>query len=99
MKIDKIKDILKVESNFQLFIVFLVFAITGSATLFLSEILFSFLNLDDQNLGIFYLFLRILIIFPVYQILLIIIGTVFGEFKYFWKFEKKFLKKIGINLK
>ena len=25
-----------------------------------------------------------------YQILLIIIGTIFGEFKYFWEMEKRF---------
>ena len=37
----------------------------------------------------FYWLIRILLIFPLYQILLIIVGTLFGEFKYFWAIEKK----------
>ncbi|MGB2332508.1 MAG: DUF6787 family protein [Litorivicinaceae bacterium] len=42
--------------------------------------------------------LRVLIIFPIYQLLLIIIGTLAGQFSYFWEFEKKFLRRIGIRL-
>ena len=40
--------------------------------------------------------IRILLIFPLYQILLIIIGTLFGEFKYFWAIEKKILVRLKI---
>ena len=41
-----------------------------------------------------YIFFRVLIIIPIYQ--LILIATLFGEFEYFWKFEKKILKRIKI---
>jgi len=43
-----------------------------------------------------YWFFRLIIIFPIYQILLIFIGSLFGEFKYFWKIEKKILIRLGI---
>ena len=93
------KKLLKVNSNFQLLIILIVFAITGSLSLYLSEFILNFLNVNQNNMNLLiYWLLRILILFPVYQFLLILIGTLFGQFSYFWKFEKKFLKKIGINI-
>ena len=41
--------------------------------------------------------LKLLLIFPVYQILILIIGTIFGQFKFFWEFEKKMLSKMGFS--
>ena len=93
------KKFLKVNSNLQLLIILIVFAITGSLSLYLSDFILNFLNVNQNNMNILlYWLLRILILFPVYQFLLILIGTIFGQFSYFWKFEKKFLKKIGINI-
>ena len=100
MKIEKIKELLKVESYLQLAIVLIVFAITGSLSLVVSDYLLILLNINKKDFGIIaYYILRILIIFPVYQFLLIIIGTIFGEFRYFWNFEKKFLKRLGFRFK
>ena len=100
MKIEKIKKFLKVDSYFQLFIVLIVFSITGSLALFLSDYLLKILDISKNNYDpIFFYLLRIFFIFPIYQVLLIIIGTIFGEFNYFWKFEKKFLRRLGIRFK
>ena len=44
----------------------------------------------------FYLILRLILIFPLYQILLIIVGSIFGQFKYFWEIEKKILTRMGL---
>ena len=80
-------------------IIMIVFAITGSLTLFLSNYLLIVLNITKESMNIYIFWsLRVLIIFPIYQILLIIIGTLFGQFNYFWSFEKKFLRRIGIKL-
>tara|TARA_B100001029_G_C14597070_1_gene202034 strand:- start:57 stop:347 length:291 start_codon:yes stop_codon:yes gene_type:complete len=88
--------IFKVKNSFQLLIVFLVFGITGSLSVVLGEyVLFFFLE-DRLDENLFYWFLRIILIFPLYQILLIIVGTIFGEFDYFWKFTKKILKRLNI---
>jgi len=98
MMIKNLKKFLKVKDNLQLTIIMIVFAITGSLTLFLSDYLLIILNITKESMNIYiFWFLRILIIFPVYQILLIIIGTLFGQFNYFWSFEKKFLRRIGIK--
>lgn len=100
MKIEKIKNILKVNSLFQLIIVLLVFSITGSLSVFASEFVLNFLGIDINRFNLFiYWFLRVLILFTVYQFLLIFVGTLMGQFKYFWNFEKRILKRLGLNLK
>jgi len=51
--------------------------------------------LDENSINpIFYWIFRILLLIPVYQFLLIIIGTLFGEFSYFWEMEKKILNRL-----
>ena len=77
-----------------MFIVFLVFSISGSLSVFISD---PFLNLlkYEQYISneLIKIVIRILIIFPIYQLVLIIIGSLFGEFNYFWNFQKRFIKK------
>ena len=56
------------------------------------------LGLNLYILGdFFYWVLRIMLLIPVYQVLLIVIGSIFGEFKYFWRIEKKMLGRFGIK--
>ena len=83
---ERIKKIFKVTSTYQLIIVFIVFGITGSLSLVVSEYLSDLLHLDN-------IILSIIFILIVYQVLLIIIGTLFGEFDYFWKMEKKIISR------
>jgi len=93
-----------INSNFQLFIIFLVFGITGSASVRLGKPILSLLSISpelfsDVPMGnILYIFLRLIIIFPLYQLLLIFFGAIFFQFKFFWEFEKKILKRMGIKL-
>jgi len=88
------QKIFKTNSTYQLVVVFLVFAISGSLSVFVSEPVLDFLNYKEFiSSNIFQIIIRILIIFPIYQIILLAVATVFGEFKYFWNFEKRFWKK------
>ena len=75
--------------------VFIVFAISGSLSVFVSNPILKYLNYDHyiQN-NILRFVVNVLIIFPVYQIILLLVGTLFGQFKYFWTFQKKFFYKI-----
>ena len=94
----KIRNFFKVESNFQLLVVNVVFAVTGTISVILAGFILNFIGLDTNVLGSsLYWTLRILILMPIYQILLIMIGAVFGEFTYFWRIEKKMLNRIGIK--
>ena len=87
----------KAKSKFHLFVIFLVFALSGSFSLWISSPILSVLDLKNiLNNYPLYIFFRILIIIPIYQLILIVIATLFGEFEYFWRFEKKILKRIKI---
>ena len=94
--IEKLINLFKVKSFKQLVIVFLVFSITGSLSVFLGEPIINFFFEDGFENNLYFWIVRIIIIFPLYQILLIIIGTIFGEFRYFWKIEKKILMRLRI---
>ena len=94
----RLKEKWGITSNFQLFIICIVFAITGSFSVLITEpvILFIFGDLDGLNPLLSWL-LRILIIFPIYQVLLLFFGFIFFQYKFFYQFEKKILKKIGLK--
>jgi hypothetical protein len=77
-----------ITSNFQLFIIFIVFGITGSFSVLITEpvILFIFGDLDGLNPLLSWL-LRMLILFPIYQALLLFFGFIFFQYKFFYQFE------------
>jgi hypothetical protein len=86
-----------IETNFQLTIIFIVFAITGSASAWLSKPFCFWLGITKSDLGYWFTPVRLLLIFPIYQVLLVLIGFIFGQFKFFWAFEKKMLKRMGFG--
>ena len=90
---------MKIESFFQFVLVMIVFAITGSLSLIVTVSLFEVLNLNvDSFSPLVFWPLRIIFIFFVYQVLLLIIAIPFGQFQYFWQFEKKILSRFGLKL-
>jgi hypothetical protein len=93
----KLKDRWNIESNWQMFVILLVFAITGSTAAKLGKPLTSLVGVTEQMGGIIYWGTRILIIFPAYQILLVFYGWLFGEWDFFWKFEKKMLRSMKLG--
>ncbi|WP_333696773.1 DUF6787 family protein [Flavobacterium sp.] len=93
----KLKERWGITSNFQLLIVFIVFAITGSLSAYLSKPFTNSIGLTSENLGYFYLPVRLVAIFPIYQVLLVATGFVFGQFRFFWWFEKKMLRSMKLG--
>ncbi|TRO66595.1 DUF6787 family protein [Christiangramia sabulilitoris] len=92
----KLKDRWGIDSNWQLFVILLVFAITGSSAAKLASPVVGYLGIDAETTHwSVYWFARIVLIFPIYQILLVSFGWIFGQFKFFWAFEKKMLCRMG----
>ena len=90
---------MKINSFFQFVLVMVVFAITGSLSLIVTVLLFEIFNLNvDSFSPLVFWPLRIIFIFFVYQVLLLIIAIPFGQFRYFWQFEKKILSRFGLKL-
>jgi hypothetical protein len=95
---EKLKQRWGIESNFQIIVIFVVFAVTGSAATKLAAPVTDLIGLDREITNAwFYWIIRILLIFPIYQVLLVVFGWLFGQFKFFWNFEKKMLKRLGLG--
>ncbi len=94
---EKLKKRWGISSSFQLTIIFIVFAITGTASAWLSKPFCIWLGISKEDLGLWFTPVRLLLIFPIYQVLLVLIGFIFGQFTFFWTFEKKMLKSMGLG--
>jgi hypothetical protein len=88
----KLKQKWKVD-NIQLFLIFCVFAVTGTTTAYIARKITSWLDLDSGS--IWYWLLKIAVIIFGYQVLIIIISIPFGQFRFFWNYEKKILRWFG----
>ncbi|HSH19524.1 MAG TPA: DUF6787 family protein [Draconibacterium sp.] len=96
---EKLKKRWNIQSNFQVVIILIVFAITGSSTVYLKRIIFDWIQIaPDMHAGI-KIPVNILVILVVYNLLLLIVGFVFGQFRFFWEFEKKFFSRFLIKKK
>ena len=84
-----------VTSWWQIFIIFVVFGLTGSSSVFIGKSVMNFLGISDNTDDWLRIPSRILIVFIVYQLLLLWIGFLFGQFKFFWNFEKKMFGRIA----
>ena len=96
--IEKLKKRWNVESNWQIAVIFLVFSVTGSASMMIRR---PFMDLIGVERGVTSAFIywpaSILSIFVFYQITLVFVGALFGQFKFFWAFEKKMLRRFGFK--
>lgn len=87
--LNKLKKRWNIKSNFQLVLILLVFSVSGSATLVVRKAVFQWIGITGDTTLWITIPLYLLIIFPAYQILFLIIGTLFGQFRFAWEFEKK----------
>ena len=94
---EKLKARWNIQDNWQLTVIFIVFAITGSTAAKFAGPLVEYLGITKERGAFIYWPARILLIFPIYQVLLVFFGWLFGEFKFFWNFEKKMLRALGLS--
>lgn len=97
---EKLKQRWGITSNVQLVVILVVFAITGSTSAKLAGPFSELIGIEaDLFHPVLYWTARLILIFPIYQILLVTIGWLFGQFNFFWNFEKKMLNRMGIKIK
>ncbi len=96
---EKLKQRWGLSSNWQVLAIITVFSINGSFAAWVAKPVTEFFGLSSEttNPYILYLTLRILLIFPIYQVTLPVVGWFFGQFKFFWNFEKKMLRRMGLG--
>ena len=92
---NRLKEKWGITSNFQIIIILLVFSITGSIAVVVAKPALNLVGLDKEVLSPWIFWpIRIFIIFPIYQVLIVVIGALFGQFKFFWAFQKKMLVRL-----
>jgi hypothetical protein len=96
--LNKLKQRWNVKSNLQLFLILFVFSISGSITLFVKAYILSWINYSPEWPLYMKIMMWLFIVFPVYQLTLITMGTLLGQFEFFWRFEKKTMRRLGIKI-
>lgn len=91
--VNRLKQRWNVNSAWQVIIILIVFACTGFTVLFIKKPLLTWLAGDAGNTTLASVLYYILIL-PLYNVVLLGYGFVFGQFRFFWNFEKRFLKRI-----
>ena len=84
-------------SKIHLLKIFFIFGLAGSLSIFISEPLLQFVSIENFiSNKFFYWLIRLILIFPIYQFVLIGVALVFGELRYFKKFFIKFINYFKI---
>lgn len=102
--LEKIKKKWGITSFFQVVIIFIVFGVTGSVSTLFSGPALELLNIEKSDFHpIIYWPMRLLILFPIYQVLLVWFGLVFGVIVSVINFQKdtfifNFFYKMSINM-
>ena len=89
---EKLRKRWKVGSARQVWIILLVFALTGSSVVVLRRILKA--NFDWAH-SAWFTYSYYWLILPFYNLLLLMYGYLFGQFRFFWEFEKRLFRRMG----
>lgn len=91
--IEKLKSRWNVKNTWQVVVILLVFALTGTTVLIIKKPLFA--NwFPDGEIPLGFSIAYYILIFPIYNVFLLIYGALLGQFSFFWEFEKKTFNRI-----
>jgi hypothetical protein len=93
--IEKLKQRWNVKNGWDVLIILLVFACTGFSILYIKRALFDWVGITKESPSWLLWTLNIVIILPLYQVVLLAWGWVWGRFSFFWAFEKRMFSRIG----
>lgn len=88
-----------VQERWQITRVFIIFAITGTSSLYIANPILDLIGFTKESfsdnalyLSLYYV-IKFIAILPLYQILLLFNGWLFGEYKFFSSFVKKMMSR------
>lgn len=94
----KLKNRWGITSNFQLIVIFIVFAINGSLSAKISSFLLDHLGTTKDNTNIIlYYFLLLVLVLPLYPFMLMFFGWLFGQSKFFTPFGKRMIRSLKLG--
>jgi formyltetrahydrofolate-dependent phosphoribosylglycinamide formyltransferase len=83
-------------STRQFWILFIVFGLTGTTTAVFTRYITGFLGMDATTFWLWRVLLRVGMLVFGYQVILLAYGALLGQWAFFWKYEKKLLRKLGV---
>lgn len=84
-----------VNSVTQVVIILIVFALTGTTIARLNGPLAHWVGITDENPTWHRWAFSILVVLPLYQLVLLAYGTLFGQWRFFWNFEKRMMRRLA----
>ena len=95
---DKLKKRWGITSNYDLVIIFIVFAINGSLSAKISAYVMDYFGYNRENMHWFlYYVVLLVLVLPLYPFMLMVFGWLFGQSKFFFPFSKRMLKSMGLG--
>lgn len=91
--IKKLQERWNVKNAMQVIVILVVFACTGFTVLFVKRPLFDYW-FGGGEIPVSASVIYYVLILPVYNIFLLVYGFIFGQFQFFWNFEKRFFLRI-----
>ena len=90
---EKLKDRWKVKNTFQVIIILIVFACTGTTVALIARPLLHAI-FSPEDVPFWATVVYYILILPIYNIFLLLYGALFGKFRFFWNFEKRFFSRL-----
>jgi hypothetical protein len=91
----KLRERWGVTTLWQFILIMLVFACTGFSILIVKSWIFTALGISSDISVWWRIMLFILVTLPTYHVLLLFYGFVFGQFRFFLAFEKRFYSRLS----
>lgn len=91
--VEKLKEKWGLTSNWQFVIIMIVFACTGFSVVFIKRPAIAYFFPDGQPT--WFLIGYWILILPIYNCILLFYGFVFGQFQFFWNYEKRMLRRFS----
>jgi len=88
--IEKLKNRWHLQSGIQVIVVLIVFACTGYSVILIKHLVGITVESPVSHRVLFYVG-----VLPIYNLMLLGYGFIFGQFKFFLAFEKRFFKRIA----
>ncbi len=83
-----------VNSLFRVIMILLVFTCTGFSVLVVEDWISVWLGIPKDLPDWLRVLFFLVITLPIYQIVLLVYGFIFGQFRFFWEFEKRFFGRL-----
>lgn len=89
--LEKLQQRWEVKNTWQVVVILIVFACTGFTVMFLKEPILALIA-DKEDRTIWFSVGYYLLILPIYNVVLLTYGALFGQFRFFLAFEKRMLQ-------